>query len=156
MRIVRALIAALALAATGPALAQSGGTLPVPADIPQAAYPPELLQAGEEGRVVLELDISAKGFVLDARIAEGTGRAFDQAVLDVALSWRFEPATDAQGNPVPATIQYAYTFEASRAQAGPQANLTGTVVQAGTRQPLAGALVQAIDADGAVRYATEG
>jgi TonB family protein len=56
-------------------------------------YPERERQLGIEGSVVVELLIDERGHVLDVRFTSGP-EAFRRAVLEVARSWRFDPAED--------------------------------------------------------------
>jgi protein TonB len=60
---------------------------------PAPVYPPELLAARVEGRVVLRVRVGADGRVLAASIHRSSGHdAFDQAALGAVRRWRFNPA----------------------------------------------------------------
>lgn len=118
--------------------------LPVPARIAPATYPAGALAAGHEATVVLEIDVAADGAVLDARIVTPAGEGFDEAAVQSLLASRFEPAADAEGQPAPARIQYAYRFTltavAVRSVEGSVANAKG--------EPLPGATIDATGPDG--------
>lgn len=75
----------------------------------EASYPPDALAEGREARVVLRLTIDADGRVQQAEVAEPAGHGFDEAAVQAALSFLFEPATR-DGVPLPARILYAYDF----------------------------------------------
>lgn len=55
-------------------------------------YPPDLRAAGREGTVIVEADIDAEGRVIDARIKQPTGTAFDDAALEAIRETRYNPA----------------------------------------------------------------
>ncbi len=69
--------------------------------IRRPSYPISARQLGQEGLVVVRILINESGAVEDAEIVESRGPdSFRQAVLDVALTWRFRPALR-DGVPVP-------------------------------------------------------
>lgn len=115
-----------------------------------AAYPPEALAAGLEAVVPLELLIDETGQVADARVIEPVGDGFDEAALLAIRAFRFTPALDADGAPVPATIQYNFTF---KAEAAPALSLEGRLLEAGVRAPLSGVTVRAAGPNGATALA---
>ncbi len=56
------------------------------------AYPAEALAANKlEGRVVIELTVSAIGEVEDARVVESTDALFDAVSLDAVRQWKYLP-----------------------------------------------------------------
>lgn len=160
----RLLAAALVLSATPIAQAYEGAGLmresepePTPAPTPQltrppaplemadAVYPPELLEAGEGGEVVLIIDIAADGTVPRAEVSRSSGQpAFDEAARQALLQSRFVPA-ELDGQPGAVRLEYLYRFEppAPPPEEAPEppVNLRGRVLERGTREPLAGANV---------------
>jgi TonB family protein len=112
---------------------------------PAAPYPPEALQAGLEGAVLLELEVSEEGEVLSAQIVEPAGSGFDEAALSAVRNFRFSPALSEDGEPVPARIQYRYRFTLEHV---PVLAIQGRILAAGIRQPLVGARVVLLDAAG--------
>jgi protein TonB len=77
-------------------------------------YPASSRSAGEEGIVIVGVTISPSGSVTEAWIISGSGYGrLDQAALDSAYQWRFEPALDAHGNPVEgsAKVRVNYIIE---------------------------------------------
>jgi len=80
------------------------GTLPkdsgrASAEVPyplSMSMPPMPPRARDDGTVVVELTIDARGRVAGARVVE-SARGFDDVALDTARGWTFRPAThDAQ------------------------------------------------------------
>lgn len=133
------LLPALALAqgvlTRAPALV---GTLEVP-------YPPEQLQQRVGGAVVLELELSDTGAVVDVKVAESSGvRALDEAARGALARARFTPA-ELDGQKAAVKVQYRHEFvpPAPEPAGPPPVNLEGTLRAAGTREPVAGALVTA-------------
>ena len=145
---------ALALVLSFAALAQDAGVLTRPPALVkdvQAIFPPQLLDAGASGTVVMEIDLGADGKVFDARVVQSAGEAFDEAALAAVRQFEFSPA-EVDGVPTPVRIQYSYEFffrpevvttllalDAGAAQ--DVVNFEGTLVERGTREPLAGATV---------------
>jgi TonB family protein len=120
-----------------------------PAVVEPAApeYPEEAKAQGISGEVVLELDVSAEGEVLQARVVKPGGHGFDEAALGAARKLRFSPA-EIDGEPAGVTIEYRFRFDAPPPQppAAPTAVLRGVVVERGTREPLARVAVMVGDA----------
>ena len=124
---------------------------PVILDFVQAPYPESAKAEGVEGSVLLLIEIDATGVVTAVEVVGPAGHGFDEAASAAAWNFRFSPAEDATG-PVPVAIEFAYGFvldAASKEGALPQetaesaevapapVNLEGTVVEMGTRRPLA-------------------
>lgn len=58
-------------------------------------YPKSALQAGAEGKVLLELALDAKGGVQSVEVSESSGHAeLDAAAVAAVETWRFNPAQD--------------------------------------------------------------
>ena len=138
---------AAAAGARGEDAVQGALTRP-PAVIEQAApeYPEAAEAQGASGEVVLELDVSAEGRVLEARVAKAAGNGFDEAALAAGRRLRFSPA-EIDGKPSAVTIEYRFRFDAPppRPPAPPAALFRGVVVERGTREPLAGVSIAAGD-----------
>lgn len=122
----------------------------------QAPYPEEAKAAGVEGSVLLLIELDETGAVTNVSVLQPAGNGFDEAAVAAARQFKFSPAEDATG-PVPVAIEFAYGFvldaatkegavpqqtseSAETAAAAQEApiNLEGTVVEMGTRRPLAG------------------
>lgn len=118
----------------------------------EAAYPPEAKAAGIEGTVGLALTIDETGAVTAAEVIRPAGNGFDEAALAAARAMTFSPAEDPSG-PVAVVIEFNYGFVldvTTREDAVPEAptpetpaaeapvNLDGTLLEMGTRRPLAG------------------
>ncbi|HXA26556.1 MAG TPA: energy transducer TonB [Acetobacteraceae bacterium] len=59
-------------------------------------YPEIARRRGEEGRVMLRVDVSADGMPLDVSVAGTSGHpSLDSAALSAVRQWRFIPATQA-------------------------------------------------------------
>jgi TonB family protein len=112
---------------------------------PHAAdYPPERLARGEEADVACLVDIDADGRVADVVVERSAAPDFDAAAVAAIRSFRFSPA-EIDGKPASVRIRYVYHFVVrkqpapSPEQGADEATLRGTVLEAGTRRPVAGA-----------------
>lgn len=82
-------------AATAPARAM---VLPRLAKGSAPVYPEISQKLGEEGTVELRLEIRSDGEVLKIEVSRSSGyRRLDQAALEAARTWRFNPRTGAYG-----------------------------------------------------------
>ncbi len=117
---------------------------PVLLHFEEAVYPPEALRAGREGTVVLEMLVTAEGLVDSVQVVQSLGVEFDLAATRAVSQCTFTPALVA-GEPVPVILQFAYNFSVSeQAQAmDPRVNLRGRILEMGTGQPIAGAMIVA-------------
>jgi TonB family protein len=108
----------------------------------EAVYPPNPLKNGREGTVLLEMLVTANGLVDSVLVVESLDSDLDQAAVEAAFRCTFSPAMVA-GQPVPVYLQFAYTFSvAEQIQAmDPRVNFQGLVLEMGTGQPVAGAMV---------------
>jgi protein TonB len=66
---------------------------PKPIATPQPAYADRAREAGIQGKVRVELTVDETGAVVSARVLESLGYGLDEAALEAAKTWRFEPAT---------------------------------------------------------------
>ena len=76
--------------------------LPTPRKVKDVrpVYPPESLEAGDEGVIVLELSIGAGGSVEGTRILWSGCKRLEQAAVSAARQWKFEPIR-VNSKPVP-------------------------------------------------------
>ncbi len=120
------------------------------------AYPIEAQRAGVEGSVILKLDIDRTGRVTKAEVATPGGHGFDEAALAAAPGLQFEPARRPDGTPAASRILYRYAFTltpkpADAAAPAPPADVetvVGTVLSAGTGEPLPDIAVTLVRPDG--------
>jgi TonB family protein len=54
-------------------------------------YPPEAVQQGLEGHVVLEFTITAEGATKDISVVESSTPIFEQAAITAVSRWRYSP-----------------------------------------------------------------
>ncbi|GDX78422.1 TonB-dependent receptor [Deltaproteobacteria bacterium] len=136
----------------------------------QAPYPEAAQAARIEGTVTLVLEIDATGAVTRVDVAVPAGNGFDEAAVEAAKQFKFSPAEDASG-PVPVAVEFAYGFvldaaavegarpdEAAAAAASAEAPITleGTVVEMGTRRPVADFLIRVEPVGAEVQTDAEG
>jgi len=77
----------------------------------EPTYPERARKAGMEGQVVVHLQISAQGQMLQATVAQTSGsRLLDEAALAAARASKFKPAQHA-GTTVPSEAEALYRFE---------------------------------------------
>ncbi len=90
--------------------ASSGLTPPELIEFVPAAYPPAEEAAGVEAAVELFITIAEDGTVREVEVAQGAGQGFDEAAVEAAERFVFEPARR-DGEAIPARIRYRYVFE---------------------------------------------
>src|SRR4051812_10785917 len=135
--------------------------LPQLLEAPPAVYPPDRLVRGETADVACSVDIDEHGAVTQVVVEQPVAPDFDSAAVEAIRRFRFSPA-EVDGQPAPVRIRYVYHFVLERQRvAAPTAatgTVTGLVLEAGNRRPIAGAEVvdetgaQAVT-DAAGRYA---
>jgi protein TonB len=77
---------------------------------PKPAYPPEARRLGQQGRVVLEVQIGADGRVTSASVKHSSGfPLLDSAAVQGVLRWTFEPAR-VTGLPVASRAEVPVSF----------------------------------------------
>lgn len=77
---------------------------------PPPAYPTLCRRLGQEGVVVLAVDVDDAGRPTAVRLARSSGvPALDEAALRAVAGWRFTPASRG-GRPVPATVETPIRF----------------------------------------------
>ncbi|MBN2344477.1 MAG: TonB-dependent receptor [Deltaproteobacteria bacterium] len=151
------------------------------AEVP-AEYPPRALEDRVESEVILEIDIDETGMVEGVQVvtpAEPEGYGFDDAAVNAANLFEFEPATQG-GMPIPVRITYRTVFaladepliadtdtaendipaaeepnDGSAIPAKRVLNFNGTLKERGTRFPLAGVTVTIFRGEGNVAVGYE-
>jgi len=123
----------------------------VPADIPEGTEFPS-----PEVQVLLEIEVDETGKVSQVRVIEGPGDPFNTSAQEAAKNFTFEPAVLSTGETVPVTINFRMKITAPKPivpvpapvpvpEKKPDPVLyTGTLIERGTRKPLAGVEVQAL------------
>src|SRR5262249_18112587 len=133
--------------------AARGRVLPRPPQLErfvEAPYPPEAEAAKLEGKVLLEVDISATGDVTRVEVIEPAGHGFDEAAVAAVRHFHFIPA-ELDGKPAAVRIRYVYDFvlrpapvqvpAAAPVTAAAAGNRRGRVLERGTGRPVGGAEV---------------
>lgn len=130
-----------------PALAQSQPKLPELLKQVDPVYPASMLDAGTPADVVMEIDIGVDGKVMNVNVVQSGGADFDEAAVTAAKQLEFTPAIF-DGVPTPVRIQYTSHFLSQRVEvpvepdAGvPVVNVSGTLLTAGTREPVGAGIV---------------
>jgi TonB family protein len=120
----------------------------------EAVYPQVALEQGLAGTVGLEIVIAADGTVKEAKVLQSAGNGFDEAALDAARAFVFEPARK-NGEAVPSRVHYPYVFEMRKTEAEPlpeapppPSRLEGRVLAVEDDAPLSGVRVIVAQADG--------
>ena len=72
-------------------------------------YPRESLQAGDEGVILVELNVTPSGTVGQVRVLRSECKRLEQAALTAVRQWQFEPVL-LNGTPVPFTISAYVPF----------------------------------------------
>jgi TonB family protein len=74
-------------------------------------YPPQELAQGIEGNVSVELLVDEQGLVAEAHVAAALGPlSFQEAALEAARQFEFQPPTDEQGKPGTMWIKFLIKF----------------------------------------------
>ena len=127
-------------------------------------YPKDAIGKSGEVEVSLLVDLDDTGAVTGAAVVEPktpTGLGFEEVALTAAYDLAFEPA-ELAGKPVPVQIVYKFKFVPPKPPAPepvkaapvekpkpvPVENFAGTLVERGTRLPLAGILVTVYRTEG--------
>jgi protein TonB len=98
-----------------PAIAREPAFEPARYDVaalgnPKPDYPYLSRSRGEQGRVVLRVEVTATGDVASIEIADSSGhRRLDEAARDAVAQWRFEPARVGD-DPIATTVNVPITF----------------------------------------------
>jgi TonB family protein len=94
-----------------PAIPAAAPVAPAPPALPAPAYPKDALAQNVSGKVVLEIDVDAKGNPVAVTVVESEpAGVFDQASIEAARKWKFQPAVE-NGQPVAGRIRVPVRFE---------------------------------------------
>lgn len=77
---------------------------------PAPEYPPEGRRAKIETSVVLEILVTEKGKARDVTVIRDPGKGFASRAVDAVKNWKFNPAKDKDGKPVPARTTVEVVF----------------------------------------------
>jgi len=145
-------VLALACALPSPAPAQeeeapAGPVLTRPPELVTDAipvYPPDAIEAGIEGDVIVQIVIAEGGSVSSSEVVQGVGHGLDEAAAEAALSLVFTPA-EVDGAVSAIGIRYTFSFRLADARATsapePTGVLAGEVSDATTGALLSGVSV---------------
>ncbi|MBI5069790.1 MAG: TonB-dependent receptor [Deltaproteobacteria bacterium] len=155
MNILALLLAAAAAAAPEP---EPPAIAPALRENVDVQLPPGTVFPAPEVTVVLALTVGADGKVQGAELEQGAGEPFDGAALAAASRLVFEPARTAAGEAIPVVVSFRLRIvEPPRAAAPerpPPVKLSGTLLERGTRRPLADVAVAARDGEETLASAT--
>jgi TonB family protein len=134
--------------------------MPVLMQFVEAEYPELAQSLGIEAATVLAIDISEDGTVEQVRVAQPAvppGYGFDEAAMEAATHFEFEPARAGE-EAVPVTITFKYNFVLAEPEASaespppdppePMLTLVTRLLERGTRSPLVGATVTVFRGEG--------
>lgn len=94
---------------TGPVTLSSELSVSCP-DLASPAYPALSRRLGEEGKLVLQVELDETGRIDKAKIVQSSGYSrLDNAALSAVKTWRCRPATR-NGHPVPAVALQPFNF----------------------------------------------
>lgn len=81
---------------------------------PAPEYPAAAQRSGQEGTVIVRVDVDANGSPVDVEIAQSSrSRDLDRAALRAVRGWTFEPAIR-DGQPVASSVQVPVDFRLER------------------------------------------
>ncbi len=131
----------------------------------EAVYPEDLRKEKIQGNVTFFIDIDENGKIINLGVINSTDEKFNQAATEAVKQFEFTPG-EYEGNPVPVRITYQYNFvikeevqatkeEIEKAKEEKTViveqvdydSVKGKIISYGTREPVANALVFAIDKD---------
>ncbi len=131
----------------------------------EAVYPEDLRKEKIQGNVTFFIDIDENGKIINLGVINTTDERFNQAATDAVKQFEFTPG-EYENNPVPVRITYQYNFvikeevqatkeEIEKAKEEKTViveqidydSVKGKVISYGTREPVANALIFAIDKD---------
>ena len=84
--------------------------LPLPKNQLLPQYPREMRRAGIQGAVVVRFELDNDGRVKTWSVTKEAVKGFAESVKAVVAEWRFGPAEDFDGKPVPITLDYEFLF----------------------------------------------
>jgi TonB family protein len=80
---------------TGDGVWHRGGkdvTFPKAVELVPASFPPELRRTENLGQVLLEIEVSAEGQVVEAKVVRSVSPASDAEALRTVRQWKYQPA----------------------------------------------------------------
>jgi len=135
--------------ASSPPPAANALTPPKLVTAAEAAYPAAAKAAGKEATVELQLTLDAAGKPTDVQVVTATGDGFDEAAVEAARRFVFEPARRGE-TAIPSRIRYQYVFKLPPPAPPPPTTgaLEGKVLLRGADDLVVGASVKLVAEDG--------
>ena len=84
------------------------------------SYPPDAAAAGVEGVVTIELTVTVKGLVEDARVVESTDARLNAAALEAVKQWKYLPRIEAGKRTATENVRLRVNFRLARTPAETQ------------------------------------
>ena len=67
--------------------------VPIPGQTPAPEYPPAAMRSGDQGTVLVRVEVGADGVPTSVEVAQRSGsRDLDRAAVNAVRQWRFQPA----------------------------------------------------------------
>lgn len=89
-----------------------------PVFYPTPGVPDPTLLPAKEQKVIVDVQISAMGEVIDEKLVQGLGNGVDQIVLNTVRGWRFHPAT-LNGTAIASMEELVFPFSRNAPSLGP-------------------------------------
>ena len=83
---------------------------PIAIHKPQPRYTEEARQARIQGVVILSCVVTEKGEVAKLKVIKGLPLGLDESALETVATWKFKPAKDLEGRPVPVYFHITVSF----------------------------------------------
>lgn len=87
-----------------------GVTPPRPTQTGNPEYSDEARKKHIEGTVLISTLVNEQGMPTDIRVEKGIGYGLDENAMRSVSQYRFQPATDRDGHPVPVRIAVEVSF----------------------------------------------
>ncbi|MDG2526609.1 energy transducer TonB [Stenotrophomonas sp. HITSZ_GD] len=92
-------------------LAPGDRPVPIPGQSPAPRYPPAALRRGDQGTVVVRVEVDASGAPGGVALVERSGsRDLDRAAMEAVRAWRFQPA-QRDGHAVAGALEIPFDFK---------------------------------------------
>jgi protein TonB len=92
-------------------LAPGDVPVPIPGQTPAPEYPQSAMRNGDQGTVMVRVEVGTDGVPLSVDVAQRSGsRDLDRAAVDAVRQWRFQPA-QRDGQPVVGAVTVPIDFK---------------------------------------------
>ncbi|MCH6485268.1 TonB family protein [Pseudoxanthomonas sp. LH2527] len=92
-------------------LAPGDVPVPIPGQTPAPEYPAAAMRNGDQGTVMVRVEVGADGVPTSVDVAQRSGsRDLDRAAVTAVRQWRFQPA-QRDGQPVPGAVTVPIDFK---------------------------------------------